>query len=78
MLSIVVFWFVLELCVVDMEMFVSVFMSVVSVLDGACSSVCLSVGFNFALTSFFLRFGAVLKATIGLSGKFLSMLGLLG
>ena len=29
-----------ELCVVDMERFVSVFISVVSVLDGVCSSVC--------------------------------------
>ena len=64
----VVVWFVFELselCVVDMERFVSVFVSAVSMLDDVCSS----VGLSFALTSFFLRFGAVLKAITGLSGN---------
>ena len=56
-------------CVLDMERFVSVFVSVVSMLDDVCSSICLSVGLSFALTSFFLRFGAVLKAITGLSGN---------
>ena len=67
-MSSVVVWFVLELselCVVDMERFVSVFVSAVSMLDDVCSS----VGLSFALTSFFLRFGAVLKAITGLSGN---------
>ena len=71
-MSSVVVWFVVELselCVVDIERFVSVFVSVVSMLDDVCSSVCLSVGLSFALTSFFLRFGAVLKAITGLSGN---------
>ena len=44
-----------ELCVVDMERFVSVLISVVSVLDGVCSSVwgCFESYFKFVGKNFF-------------------------